>query len=188
MLLAYNRVFPMIEKRKNKSTGPRTEQGKAAASQNALKHGLASGKLIVHDEDPAEFEALLAALIEDYEPANTIESMLVHDIAKFHWLKERSIRLYQRSFFETDAYNHLDLPLLIRYQTTSHRAFLNAVKTLQAVQKERLKREGEFVSQTDEYYGGPYFGPTGMMTRSAYFDYVKSLENRLGELFPEKLA
>ena len=36
-----------------KSTGPKTEGGKASVSGNALKHGLQSStKLLLHDEDP----------------------------------------------------------------------------------------------------------------------------------------
>ena len=35
-----------------KSTGPKTEDGKASVSGNALKHGLQSStKLLLHDED-----------------------------------------------------------------------------------------------------------------------------------------
>ncbi|MCU1257860.1 MAG: hypothetical protein JWO80_745, partial [Bryobacterales bacterium] len=32
------------------STGPRTEAGKSRSSQNALRHGLASGRLIIEGE------------------------------------------------------------------------------------------------------------------------------------------
>ena len=53
--------------RKNgaKSRGPKTPEGKARASQNALKHGLRAQKYVVlPDEDAAEFAALEAALME----------------------------------------------------------------------------------------------------------------------------
>jgi hypothetical protein len=43
----------------NASTGPRTAAGKAISSQNALKHGLASGRLIIEGEDPADYQANL---------------------------------------------------------------------------------------------------------------------------------
>ena len=32
------------------STGPRTEEGKAATRQNAFKHGLASGQIVIPGE------------------------------------------------------------------------------------------------------------------------------------------
>ncbi len=45
------------------STGPRTVEGKARSSRNALKHGIFAQEVVIRDgdgaEDPAEFEALL---------------------------------------------------------------------------------------------------------------------------------
>ena len=38
-----------------KSTGPRTEDGKASTSQNALKHGLLARDAVLPGEDPADF-------------------------------------------------------------------------------------------------------------------------------------
>lgn len=66
------------------SSGPRTPAGKAASSRNSLKHGLASGTLLLPDEDPAEFAALHQSLIADHAPANATEELLVHDMAKHH--------------------------------------------------------------------------------------------------------
>ena len=51
-----------------KSTGPRTEQGKAASSQNALKHGLLARDAVLPGEDPADYEAQIAALEADIQP------------------------------------------------------------------------------------------------------------------------
>ena len=39
-----------------KSTGPRTEEGKARVSLNALKHGLLARDAVLPSEDPAEFD------------------------------------------------------------------------------------------------------------------------------------
>ena len=39
-----------------KSTGPRTEEGKAVVAQNAVKHGLWARQAVIKEEDPAEFE------------------------------------------------------------------------------------------------------------------------------------
>lgn len=75
------------------STGPRTEAGKAASSRNAFRHGLASGALLMPGEDPAEFESLLAGLLEDWEPDSNTERLLVHNMAKHQWLVDRAIRL-----------------------------------------------------------------------------------------------
>jgi len=39
------------------STGPRTEEGKAASSLNSLKHGLTAKTVLLPGEDPALFES-----------------------------------------------------------------------------------------------------------------------------------
>ncbi|MBV9157656.1 MAG: hypothetical protein JO097_15430, partial [Acidobacteriaceae bacterium] len=58
------------------STGPCSIQGKLASSRNSLKHGLASGTLIIAGEDPAAFAALLSDLSDEHQPANTTEELL----------------------------------------------------------------------------------------------------------------
>jgi hypothetical protein len=96
--------------------GPRTQAGKAASSKNSFKHGLASGQILIEGEDPAAFEALVADLEADYQPATETEALLVHDLAKFHWLADRAIRL-QAEAFEASAWPEMpaSLNVLIRY-------------------------------------------------------------------------
>ena len=51
-----------------KSTGPRTAEGKARSSQNAVKHGLTAKEgPVLPGEDPAEFETFVEALFEDID-------------------------------------------------------------------------------------------------------------------------
>lgn len=45
-----------------RSTGPRTEDGKAAAAQNALRHGLTARHLVTARETEADFAAFAAAM------------------------------------------------------------------------------------------------------------------------------
>ena len=54
--------------RKNakKSSGPRTDNGKARASYNALKHGLTAERLLLPGESAEEFEAYRTDLIEHF--------------------------------------------------------------------------------------------------------------------------
>ena len=40
-----------------RSTGPRTEEGKAASSLNSLKHGLTAKTVVLPGEDPAEYHS-----------------------------------------------------------------------------------------------------------------------------------
>jgi hypothetical protein len=189
--------------------GPRTEAGRAASSKNSFKHGLASGRILIEGEDPAAFEALVADLEEDYQPATETEALLVHDLAKFHWLADRAIRL-QAEAFAVSAWPEMpaSLNVLIRYQTTNQRAFQTTLKSLQALQKERKLAEQtdaasktqEFVSQTpvqapeesDEFPAGPpegYFD--GRALQALYYAEMNALEEQerkeANERYLEKL-
>lgn len=119
------------------ATGPRTKAGKATSSQNALKHGLASGTLLLPDEDPAEFEALHQSLITDHAPTSATETLVVHDMAKHHWLMDRAIRLQVEAFTTNDMNK---LAVLLRYQNANHRAFHKSLAIL-------LSNRKQFVSQ-----------------------------------------
>jgi len=132
----------------NKSTGPRTDEGKAASSQNALRHGLASGAILMPGEDPAQFQILEQALFDQHQPVNATEILLVADMAKHHWLKDRALRLQGETLA---AAKPGELPpafaVYLRYQTTHERAFHKALATFNALRKEQLAQERQFVSQ-----------------------------------------
>ena len=76
-----------------KSTGPRTEQGKARVSKNGLKHGLLARDTVLPGEDPADFDRQLSALEADIHPANSLEFELVRQIADAQWRMRRLTRL-----------------------------------------------------------------------------------------------
>jgi len=51
-----------------KSTGPRTPEGKAAVAQNALKHGLCARRDVVITESQADFDLHRSALLDELAP------------------------------------------------------------------------------------------------------------------------
>jgi hypothetical protein len=128
------------------STGPKTQQGKARSAENALRHGLASGRLIIPGECKAEYDALEADLLKRHRPADITETLLVQEMAQSYWLKERAIRLQAKAFGESDT-TPKDLALLMRYQITNQRAFHTALNTLTKLQNQRKKDEIGFESQ-----------------------------------------
>lgn len=77
-----------------KSTGPRTEAGKARSRLNALKHGVRSRMtpLVLPQEDPAELEARIGAWLEDCQPTNAVERELVVRAARASWALDRADR------------------------------------------------------------------------------------------------
>lgn len=68
-----------------KSSGPKTAEGKAVSSRNAMTHGLSARHLFIAGEDPREFEALRANLIEELDPASPLDAILVDKIAADLW-------------------------------------------------------------------------------------------------------
>jgi hypothetical protein len=126
-----------------RSTGPRTPEGKVASSRNSLKHGLASAQLIIPGEDPAAFDTLLADLLDEHQPANPTEQLLVQEMAQSYWLTQRAIR-FQNQCFAPEGVNEKRLALFLRYQTTHDRAFHKALNTLIRLKKDRTRG---FVSQ-----------------------------------------
>jgi len=82
-----------------KSTGPKTEAGKAAASRNALKHGLLAQDVVCGEERGAEYRGFVAALIADLAPVGEVEEMLVDRIASCTWRLQRMV-LAEASMFD----------------------------------------------------------------------------------------
>ncbi len=60
-----------------KSTGPRTEEGKARSRRNALRHGLAGEGAVLHPEDEARLRERVAAWSECLGPRDALEEYLI---------------------------------------------------------------------------------------------------------------
>ncbi len=77
-----------------RSLGPKTPEGKARSARNALKHGLRAERLILlDDEDPAEFEASVAAITAELEPTGALQEQLAARVAMAAWRMRRVDRL-----------------------------------------------------------------------------------------------
>lgn len=72
-----------------RSGGPRSEAGKIAASQNAIKTGAYARTMILPGESAEEFEALLEDLRMDFSPVNILENKLVDQMAGLIWKLSR---------------------------------------------------------------------------------------------------
>ena len=81
-----------------KSTGPRTAEGKAIVSQNAVKHGL-SGRLdVIKGEDQGEFDLHREAMLGELAPAGAMESMLAERVVSLSWRLKRVERIQNEVF------------------------------------------------------------------------------------------
>jgi len=124
-----------------RSTGPTTATGKSTSSQNGLKHGLASSTLIIQGESEDVFNTLLAGLLAEHKPETLTETLLIQDMAKYHWLIDRALGLQSEVVSKTllaTSQIAPELGLLVRYQTANERAFQRAFATFTAMRKARL--------------------------------------------------
>ncbi len=72
-----------------RSTGPRTEAGKANSRFNALTYGLEARSRVIPGEDPAQFESLAAAYHSQFNPVGPLEDFLVESIVAADWNRRR---------------------------------------------------------------------------------------------------
>ena len=74
-----------------KSRGPKTDQGLAHSSMNAVKHGLTAKTLILPNENPDRFRELFNGYFELFRPINQKEIELVSAIVAARWRLSRSL-------------------------------------------------------------------------------------------------
>jgi hypothetical protein len=73
-----------------KSTGPKTDAGKAVSSQNGITHGLTSrNSPIMPGEDQAEYDMLRDAMIADLKPVGMMQREIVMDLINIRWKLQR---------------------------------------------------------------------------------------------------
>jgi hypothetical protein len=75
------------------STGPKTDQGKQRASQNAIRHGLTAETVVLPLEDPDDYMAFEQAVTADYEAETAVERELVLRLASLLWRMRRAISI-----------------------------------------------------------------------------------------------
>jgi hypothetical protein len=88
-----------------RSTGPRTAEGKKAVRLNALKYGMTAEVIVLPHESAPDYHEIRAALIDSYAPANSHELMLVDQIAAGYWRTIRS-RRFETAMFDNQLRTH----------------------------------------------------------------------------------
>jgi hypothetical protein len=94
-----------------KSTGPRTPEGKAAAAQNAVKHGLLAEQVVIKGEDPEEFDLYRAGMLAELAPVGAVEGMLAERAVSLAWRLRRAERLQSAVFATVYRENANDVVL-----------------------------------------------------------------------------
>jgi hypothetical protein len=83
-----------------KSTGPRSVEGKSASRFNALKHGIDAASIVIPGEDPADYDALAADYLSDLRPQSTSEAFNVQTMLRADWQKRR-LQIVEADLFRT---------------------------------------------------------------------------------------
>jgi hypothetical protein len=127
------------------STGPRTDEGKARVSQNALRHGLTARHLVIRDDEHEEFADLLNSLSSELDPQGAVETVAFHELLHAAWSLHRFRRIEaeaSRGSVEdfTDPATTTVLDRLTRYQSRAQRAWQRALHELRVLQTNRALR------------------------------------------------
>src|SRR3954469_7170793 len=83
-----------------RSLGPATPSGKARSALNGTRHGLRGRTFVIlPDEDPAEWTALLDGYLARFRPADAAETRCVERLAAYDWREDRLERLEAETLF-----------------------------------------------------------------------------------------
>ena len=137
-----------------RSTGPRTEEGKAVVRMNAVRHGLLSSKARHSDEDKKVFESFRERLYMGLQPEGGLEELLADMVCASAW-RLRRLMSVEAGLFEREYDDYISkkpahffkiacsgqdgdtLSKLSRYEATIERGLYKALRELQRLQAER---------------------------------------------------
>ncbi len=145
-IMASDKQIAANRRNAQKSTGPRSQEGRATSSQNALRHGLTAEQIIVSGETKEEFTAFYWDLYLALNPADAVAEVLVERIIAGEW---RLRRMYRAEIGLADAVGgaenvfhgmHNQMAALSRYETALDRGVQRARHELERHQA-RLRGE-----------------------------------------------
>ncbi len=76
-----------------KSTGPRSAEGKAVVAKNAVKHGLFAREAVITGENREEYEVFRAEILAELTPIGAMESILAERFVSLSWRLQRIERI-----------------------------------------------------------------------------------------------
>jgi hypothetical protein len=157
--VATEKQFEANRQNAQKSTGPKTPEGRAAVRLNGVKHGLTAETIVLKGESQADFTAMLDSFEAEHDPTTPTEEALVVQLALANW---RLRRLYhQEAGFYTcqlqsltgmqkdlnlddagrmghaAAWSESTLNMFNRQEGRLERTFYRALHELQRLRKER---------------------------------------------------
>jgi len=143
-----------------RSSGPKTEAGRAVASRNSLKHGLSAHQVIVFDEAETDFDKFHDEMVQALAPADAVEEALAERIILCSWRLRRAERAEAARLNSEAAERARDYParrnaidtalrdgyptmaMIARYETQIERSLFRAIASLE---RRQARRAGEAV-------------------------------------------
>ena len=90
------------------STGPKTPEGKAKSSLNAVKTGLTGRAVLLPSEEAEAYETHLLQSLEEFAPVGVRETQLVQNLADTQWRLDR-IPSLENGIFALGRMRYADL-------------------------------------------------------------------------------
>ena len=121
-----------------KQTGPRTDEGKSASSQNNRQHGLSTANIIVSAEERPFFDQMESELRDEIVPAGPLEDFAFQRLVTASWQiekcrqKEASLRA-----LELTEQNEANLEKVHRYYQRWEGSYNSALRQIRMLQTDR---------------------------------------------------
>jgi hypothetical protein len=130
-----------------RSTGPKTPEGKEKSKLNAVKHGLTSryfpALIEAGTAEWEELEAVRTDLLNHYQPIGPVEELLLGKINIEYMRYRRLVEREQVLCFHNRGYYLEIVDKVTRYQTAINRQFYQAIQELERLQATRKAQERE---------------------------------------------
>jgi hypothetical protein len=124
-----------------KSTGPRTEEGKAKAAANSYKHGFFAKRLFLNTEqwtkDKTDYETVASGLYQHYKPEGFMENFWAEKIVTEALRLARLIQHEQKIWDLRGAFESRSPNTILRCLTSSNRQMFQAIQELERLQANR---------------------------------------------------
>src|ERR1700680_1833568 len=161
--MATLKQFEANRRNAQKSTGPKTPEGKTAVSMNALRHGLRARTVVLPGENREEFNELCDDLEVEWHPQSRTEQFYVEQMAVSQWKLIRMEVSEVNLFKDTDSAKN-QLPLLDRLwqaECRLERSYARAQRELERLQKSRSNPEPPPVEDPEPAFQAAPQDPVG---------------------------
>ena len=169
------------------STGPRTPEGKAASSMNALKTGLTGRTVLLPTDDAAAFEQHVASYFAEYQPEGLRERELAQSIAETRWRLNRSFVIEAAIFAQVSPAAEEGAPLpaaldnLLRFEKTLKNLHLQESrlsrrfdKDLAEIRELQQTRTRNMLAAMEAMINGPSAGALVASNFNSFDEYIAS--------------